>query len=199
MIEHGELQISTKACGIPGIQGPVSGPLRMLRVRNFAGLLHDRARCALESRDCKLMRPAFLSWRNLSIRGVAIIPEGKTLFLSKHSTDPTNNAAGLFYRMSGDRDQGRRQIQMRGVAELVANAGWRPATIIPTSVRQHPAPDPLHPERLPARAGGPPLRLMGVRMQLAELLLKSVGNQLNSARTLAVARIQHSACTDLGK
>ena len=42
-IEHGELYISTKAYGI---QELVSGPLRMLRVGNFAGLLLDQARCA---------------------------------------------------------------------------------------------------------------------------------------------------------
>ena len=199
MIEHGKLQISTEASGGPGIQGPVSGPLRMLRVRNFAGLLLDRARCALESRDCKLMRPAFPSWRNPSIRGVAIIPEGKTLFLSTHSTDPTNNAVGLFYRMPGDRDQGRRQIQMRRVAELVANAGWRPATIIPTSVRQHPAPDPLHPERLSARAGGPSFRRMGIHMKLAELWPEPVRNKLNLVSALAVAYNQQSGCADFGK
>ena len=149
-IEHGELQFSTKAYGIPGIQGLVSGPLRMLRVGNFAGLLLDRARSAREARDYKLMRPAFRTWRNLSIRGLAIVPKGKTMFIKTYWMDPTNNAAGLFYRRSGDRDQGRRQVQMQGVAKLVANGGWRPDTIIPTSFRRRSVPDPLHPERLPA-------------------------------------------------
>ena len=39
MIEHGELQFSTKAYSIPRIQELVSDPLRMLRVRKYA----DRA------------------------------------------------------------------------------------------------------------------------------------------------------------